>query len=84
VASLLKASYGVTDVYLYGSLIWGKIFTEHSDIDLLVVGFPPKADYWDALAGAEHVAVPFPLSIALAENAAPGLVEKAMKEGVRL
>ena len=84
VALFLKDNYYVTDVYLYGSLVWGKHFTVHSDIAILVVGFPPRADYWAALARAEHTAAPFPISIALAEKALPGLVEKAIKEGIRL
>lgn len=34
-AAHLKGKYKVTAVYLYGSLAWGKHFSERSDIDLL-------------------------------------------------
>ncbi len=84
VAVLLKEKYGVKKVYLYGSLVWGKHYTVHSDIDLFVEGFPAGADYWAALAEADHVAVPFPLNIVLAENAQQSLHDKVIKEGAPL
>lgn len=83
-AALLKEKYGVKKVCLFGSLVWGKHYTVHSDIDLYVEGFPAEADYWEALGQAEHAAAPFPLSMVLEENALPGLKEKARKEGVPL
>ena len=71
-------------MYLYGSLAWGKHFTTHSDIDLLVDGFPKEADYWRALVEAERLAVPFAVSLVLAESASPSLLARATREGIRL
>ena len=84
VAAFLKQSYGVRDVTLFGSLAWGKHFSVHSDIDLLVEGFPEEKNFWRALAESEHRAAPFPISLVLAEDAARGLVEKAKREGTVL
>lgn len=81
VAAFLKQNYGVRDVTLFGSLAWGKHFSVHSDIDLLVEGFPEEKNFWRALAESEHRAAPFPVSLVLAEDAARGLVEKAKREG---
>ncbi|BCV25944.1 hypothetical protein kuro4_27170 [Gelria sp. Kuro-4] len=83
IAARLKKDYGVKRVYLYGSLAWGR-FDEHSDIDLFAVGFPRSANYWAALAAMEHLAVPFPLQIILAETAHPSLRQRVEREGVPL
>jgi predicted nucleotidyltransferase len=83
IATRLKEDYGVQQVYLYGSLAWGR-FGEHSDIDLLVYGFPRSADYWTALAAMEHLAVPYPVQIVLAENASFTLRRRVEKEGILL
>lgn len=84
VAAHLKERYGARRVYLYGSLVWGKHFTAHSDIDLLVEGFPVAANYWRALVEAEELAVPFAVSLVLAENASPSLLARATREGISL
>ncbi|HHY91937.1 MAG TPA: nucleotidyltransferase domain-containing protein [Firmicutes bacterium] len=83
IAARLKKDYGVERVYLYGSLVWGR-FDARSDIDLFAVGFPRSANYWAALAAMEHLAVPFPLQIVLAETAHPGLRQRVEKEGLLL
>lgn len=83
VASWLRKKYGVSQVYLYGSLAWGG-FWEHSDIDLLVEGFPKEGDFWAMQAGADRVGGPFPVSIVLEEDAVPSLREKAKTKGVKL
>lgn len=84
VAAHLKERYAVRAVYLYGSLAWGKHFTNRSDIDLLVEGFPLEADYWRALVDAEEIGRPFPVSLVLAETAFPSLYARATKEGIPL
>ncbi|GBF33184.1 hypothetical protein DCCM_2283 [Desulfocucumis palustris] len=80
-AAYLKEKYKVTAVYLYGSLVWGKHFSNRSDIDLLVEGFPAERDYWRMLVELEGIAEPLEINIVLGENAKPGLREKARKEG---
>jgi predicted nucleotidyltransferase len=48
-ADHLKKKYKVNAVYLYGSLVWGRHFSERSDIDLFVEGFPAEMNYWKML-----------------------------------
>jgi len=83
-AALLKENYGIKKLWLFGSLVSGKHFTVHSDIDLFVEGFPAEADFWVALGQAENATAPFPLNLILEENARPGIKEKVRKEGVLL
>ncbi len=84
VTVFLKEKYGVKKVYLFGSLSRGKHFSAHSDIDILLEGFPQKEKVWEALARAEHIAAPFPLSLILAEDAFPDFAQKAKEEGIVL
>ncbi|MBS4025962.1 MAG: nucleotidyltransferase domain-containing protein [Clostridia bacterium] len=83
-AVFLKDTYQVKNVYLFGSLVWGKHFTVSSDIDILIDDFSGSANYWEALAAVEHIARPFPISIVIAKNAKSSLVEKVKKEGMLL
>lgn len=84
IASFLKNSYSVKNVYLFGSLAWRNKFTTHSDIDIYVDGFPKDKDYWEALAKSEEIAMPFPVTIVLAETAKPELKQKIEEEGLLL
>ncbi len=84
VAELLKVKYRVKRAYLFGSLAWGSHFSDRSDIDILIEGFPSNYSYWDMWLDAERLAEPFSISLVLAETAVPGLREKAVKEGVPL
>lgn len=59
VATHLRARYGVKRVFLYGSLAWERYFSPHSDIDLLVEGFPKDGDFWRMLAEVSEIAMPF-------------------------
>ncbi|PRR74262.1 nucleotidyltransferase family protein [Neomoorella humiferrea] len=81
VASLLRETYGVREVILYGSLARGD-FREGSDIDLYVKGF--TGPYWQMLARAERLATPFEISIVCEEDALPSLREEVAREGVEL
>ncbi|MCL6449028.1 MAG: nucleotidyltransferase domain-containing protein [Armatimonadetes bacterium] len=83
VADWLKSRYNVKEVYLYGSLAWGK-FTPQSDIDLLIVGFPNHARFWDMQVKAEEMATPFPVSIVCAEDAVESLRKRVFREGIRI
>ncbi len=72
------------NVYLFGSLAWRKRFTPHSDIDLYIDSFPKDKDYWEALVKSEEIAMPFPVTIVLAENARPEIKQKIEEEGILL
>jgi len=84
IALFLKNSYDVEKVYLFGSLVWRNKFTPHSDIDLYVENFPKERSYWEALAKSERIAIPYPVTIVLAETAHPKMKQKVEKEGMLL
>ena len=83
-AQLLYDDYGVSKVYLFGSLSKPEGFHDGSDIDLAVAGLPPRlyfkalADLWRQLPPAMKLdLVPF-------EDADPELRKRLLKEGVTL
>lgn len=84
IAFFLKTKYEVEKVYLFGSLAWRKRFTSHSDIDLYVDSFPKDKSYWEAVAASEEIAMPYPVTIVLAETAKPEMKQKILKEGILL
>ncbi len=84
IASFLKTNYDVGYIYLFGSLAWRKKFTAHSDIDLYIDSFPQDKSYWDAVAKSEEIAMPFPITIVLAETANPEMKQKIEEEGILL
>jgi len=84
VADYLKNSYSVKEVYLFGSLAWRGKFTDHSDIDIYVKGFPKDKSFWTALADSERIAAPYPLSIVLDESANQSLKDKVERRGIKL
>jgi predicted nucleotidyltransferase len=81
VAEMIKTKYRVKDIFLYGSLAWGG-FTEHSDLDLFLVGFQGK--YWDMLLEAERLSRPFVVSIVCEEDASSSLKKEVLRKGIPL
>lgn len=84
IAFFLKTKYEVEKVYLFGSLAWRKRFTSYSDIDLYLDSFPREKSYWEAVAASEEIAMPYPVTIVLAETAKPELKQKIEEEGILL
>lgn len=80
-ATYLKEKYRAKSVYLYGSLAWGTSFDHHSDIDLLVEGFPLKDNYWKMLVELEEITEPIEINVVLSEDASLSLRNKARREG---
>ncbi len=83
-ARLLYENYGVSKVYLFGSLNKPERFHERSDIDLVVKGLTPHlyfkalAELWRQLPpGIELDLIPF-------EDADPELRNRVREEGVAL
>jgi predicted nucleotidyltransferase len=81
VVDLLVRRYGVTRVWLFGSLL-GDVLEESSDVDLAVEGLEP-ARYWDASwrcddAMGRHV------DLVPIEDAQPTIRELVAREGVVL
>jgi predicted nucleotidyltransferase len=82
IAEVLLKNYGVSKVYLFGSLAWGD-FTRDSDIDLAVVGLPEEL-FLEVYGVAEDMAMPLKVDLVLLETAEPSLKERALREGKRL
>ena len=82
IAEVLLKNYGVSKVYLFGSLAWGD-FTRDSDIDLAVVGLPEEL-FLEVYGVAEDLATPLKVDLVLLETAEPSLKERALREGKRL
>ncbi len=82
IAEVLLKNYGVSKVYLFGSLAWGG-FTRDSDIDLAVVGLPEEL-FLEVYGVAEDMAAPLKVDLVLLETAEPSLKERALREGKRL
>jgi predicted nucleotidyltransferase len=81
IAALLRKTFNVSKVTLYGSLAEGG-FDVRSDIDLMIDGF--SGPFWRMYSEAGALADPFPLSIVCMEDAAPSLVEHVLRRGVEL
>jgi predicted nucleotidyltransferase len=82
IAEVLLKNYGVSKVYLFGSLARGD-FTRDSDIDLAVVGLPEEL-FLEVYGVAEDMAMPLKVDLVLLETAEPSLKERALREGKRL
>ncbi|MBE3584343.1 MAG: AbrB/MazE/SpoVT family DNA-binding domain-containing protein [Limnochordaceae bacterium] len=80
-ADVLGREFGVTKVYLFGSLVSGKVHSR-SDIDLAVEGLPP-ALYYRACARLDHE-TDIPIDLVDLTRAAPTLVQRVTREGVVL
>ena len=80
-ARVLRDDFGATRTWLFGSLAWGDPHQD-SDVDLLVEGLPAAR----ATEAERRVAalVDAAFDLVLLEEAAPGLVERVLAEGVPL
>ena len=83
-AHLLYENYGVSKVYLFGSLNDPERFHDRSDIDLVVDGLPPRL-YFKALAELWRLLPPgMQLDLIPFEDADSEIHERVVKEGVPL
>jgi len=80
-ADVLGREFGVKRVYLFGSLLSGRV-NPHSDIDLAVEGLSP-AVYYRAWARLERE-TDIPVDLVDLDRAVPVLVERVRREGVLL
>jgi len=81
-AAYLAEHWGVSRVYLLGSLAgWGRVHA-HSDIDLAAEGLPPGAEYFRVLAELwELLPSGDELDLVPLEEALPGLRDRILREG---
>jgi predicted nucleotidyltransferase len=77
-AELLGMQFGVTRVWLFGSLAWSAAHPG-SDVDLLVEGLPAAA--WSDATGIAEEIVGTAVDLVRVEEAAQGLGERVRREG---
>ena len=82
-ARVLKASFGVRRVILFGSLATGSWFHPRSDIDLAVEGLN-REEYWRADCRLEGVADGFEIDLVDLHAAPPSLKEAVRRDGVEI
>ena len=82
-AATLRAHYGVTGVWVFGSLVDGDHFTERSDIDLAAAGLTP-AVHLEALGRLLRLSPDFELDLVDLESCPRGLRRSVERSGVPL
>lgn len=81
-ARLLKESFGVRQVWAFGSLVRDQL-DERSDIDLAVAGLTER-DLCRAVGRLQTVDPEFPIDVVRLEDAPPSLRRRIEREGVLL
>ncbi|MGF1499547.1 MAG: nucleotidyltransferase family protein [Elainellaceae cyanobacterium] len=82
-AKILKATYGVRHVFLFGSLLSPEAVHPSSDIDLAVWGLPLE-HYSDAVGTLLLTVKGFSVDIVRLETAQPSLKRSILQAGVEL
>ncbi|SNB51568.1 nucleotidyltransferase family protein [Thermoflexus hugenholtzii] len=81
-ARLLKESFGVRQVWAFGSLVRNQL-DERSDIDLAVAGLAER-DLCRAVGRLQSLDPDFPIDVVRLEDAPPSLRRRIEQEGVPL
>ena len=79
-ARILKESFGVTRVLLFGSLVTQSWFDIRSDVDLAVEGLKPK-DFWRADCRLESISDGFEIDLVDLSTAPSGLKQTIPRDG---
>ncbi len=79
-ARILKESFGVTRVLLFGSLVTQSWFHIRSDVDLAVEGLKPK-DFWRADCRLESISDGFEIDLVDLSTAPSGLKQTIPRDG---
>ncbi|MCB0193681.1 MAG: nucleotidyltransferase domain-containing protein [Anaerolineae bacterium] len=83
-ADFLRAYYGVTRVWVFGSVLEPNYFHERSDIDLAVEGLPPEVylQAWSLLnGGASEINSAFEIDLVTPEECRPAIWASVEREG---
>ncbi|NPV81663.1 MAG: nucleotidyltransferase domain-containing protein [Firmicutes bacterium] len=81
-ARYLKERYGVSQVYLFGSLARGRIHGR-SDIDIMVLG-APKEHRMRLAAEVDQLVSPFTSHILFGDEVGKRMLRSVMARGVRI
>lgn len=79
-ARTLKESFGVTRVFLFGSLVTESWFHIRSDVDLAVEGLKPE-DFWRADCRLESIGDGFEIDLVDLRTAPPRLKQTIHRDG---
>ncbi len=82
-AELLRAQFGATDVWVFGSLAEDEHFTEQSDIDMAAVGLTP-ATHVEALGRLLRLSPEFEFDLVDLTGCPQGLRRAVEQSGVRV
>jgi len=82
-AEILRAQFGVADLWVFGSLVEGDHFTERSDIDMATTGLTP-ASHLEALGRLLRLSPDFEFDLVDLESCAEGLRGAVERSGVSL
>jgi predicted nucleotidyltransferase len=82
-AALLKQQFGVTEVFLFGSLLQAASIHPESDIDLAVLGLS-RDRYCEAVGTLLCAVQGFSVDLIMLETAQDSLLDCVMTQGVRL
>ncbi|MCL6478761.1 MAG: nucleotidyltransferase domain-containing protein [Peptococcaceae bacterium] len=80
----IKTRYPNMEIYLFGSLIWNYVFTDHSDIDIAIKGLKDKKKYLEIHGRISDVVFPFEVDLVLLEDASDNLRNRIIDEGLKL
>jgi len=81
-ARVLREQYGAGDVFVFGSLVEGEHFAEHSDIDLAATGLTPGT-HLEALGRLLGLSAEFELDLVDLEHC-PESLARAVADGGEL
>ena len=82
-AQILRARFGVTGVWVFGSLTDGRHFTERSDIDMAAAGLTP-ASHLEALGRLLRLSPDFEFDLVDLDSCPQGLRRAVEQSGVPL
>jgi uncharacterized protein len=84
IAGLLNEKYGLSGIYLYGSLAFDGRFDMHSDIDIYIADWDDGMNYWSMYNEVEEMARPYRISIATQKDAIVSMKEHVLGKGILL
>lgn len=68
IADLLRKKYGVTKVYLFGSMLEGREIWWRSDINIMAEGFVDNERYWEMYTNCIDLGCPIDVDVVLKEE----------------
>ncbi|MBF0449510.1 MAG: nucleotidyltransferase domain-containing protein [Candidatus Magnetomorum sp.] len=80
-SGILKEEFGVTEIFVFGSLRHFDLFHDHSDIDIAVKGINEK-EYYHAVARV--MTAEFNVDLIMIESSSDRMKQCIKKEGIRL